>query len=138
MASDLGLYCLFIGFSIINRIQSNLGDSNANFSKPPNFSNLTVSPDHFAFILRKKYCRFSNFDYSKNSVFLIKLSVPIKEIPSKSISKFEVKICQTQLRMITFSFEQETSIVTHPTDFIRDQQKKGLRSRTVKLRYFTV
>ena len=29
------------------RIQSNLGDSNADFSKPPDFSNLTVSPDLF-------------------------------------------------------------------------------------------
>ena len=32
-------------------IQSNLGDSNADFSKPPDFSNLTVSPDLFCYHL---------------------------------------------------------------------------------------
>ena len=31
-------------------VQSNLGDSNAEFLKPPNFSNLTVSPDLLAII----------------------------------------------------------------------------------------
>ena len=32
-------------------IQSNLGDSNADFSKPLDFSNLTVSPDLFRYYL---------------------------------------------------------------------------------------
>ena len=32
-------------------IQSNLGDSNADFSKPPDFSNLTASPDLFSYHL---------------------------------------------------------------------------------------
>ena len=37
--------------SATSNIQSNLGDSNADFSKPPDFSNLTVSPDHFGYHL---------------------------------------------------------------------------------------
>ena len=32
-------------------IQSNLGDSNADFSKPQDFSNLAVSPDLFCYHL---------------------------------------------------------------------------------------
>ena len=32
-------------------VQSNLGDSNADFSKTPDFSNLTVSPDLFCYYL---------------------------------------------------------------------------------------
>ena len=34
---------------LVSPIQSNLGDSNADFSKPPDFSNLTVSPDLFCY-----------------------------------------------------------------------------------------
>ena len=37
--------------SIYFHVQSNLGDSNADFSKPPDFSNLTVSPDLFCYHL---------------------------------------------------------------------------------------
>ena len=32
-------------------VQSDLSDSNADFSKPPDFSNLTVSPDLFCYFL---------------------------------------------------------------------------------------
>ena len=84
---------------ICRNIQSNLGDSNADFSKTTDFSNLTVSPDLFCYHLMLKYYRFFEF---RLSIFRIKSSVPIKEIPIKIISKFEVKICQTQSRMITF------------------------------------
>ena len=34
-----------------NQNMSNLGDSNADFPKPPDFSNLTVSPDLFCYHL---------------------------------------------------------------------------------------
>ena len=39
------------GLGFKNEIQSNLGDSEADFSKPPDFSNLTVSPDLFCYHL---------------------------------------------------------------------------------------
>ena len=39
---------------LIKSVQ-NLGDSNADFSKPPDFSKLTVSPDLFSYYLMKKY-----------------------------------------------------------------------------------
>ena len=68
---------------IYHQIQSNLSDSNADFSKPLDFSNLTVSPILFRYYLCKNITDFSNFDYSKNSIFRIILSVPIKEIPVK-------------------------------------------------------
>ena len=44
-----------------NQNMSNLGDLNADFSKPPDFSNLSVSPDLFCYRLIKKYYRFFEF-----------------------------------------------------------------------------
>ena len=38
-------------FNIKKKIQSNLRDSNADFSKQPDFSNLSVSPDLFCYYL---------------------------------------------------------------------------------------
>ena len=59
-------------------IQWNLGNSNANFSKLPDFSKTTDGPEFFHYNLLQKYHRFTNFNFSKKSIFRTDSSVPSK------------------------------------------------------------
>ena len=63
------------------RLQSNLRDSNADFSKLPDFSNLTVSPDLFCYHLMEKYYRFFEFQLLEKFNFANKIVGPDKKNP---------------------------------------------------------
>ena len=65
-------------------IESNLDNSNADFSKLPDFSKTSDSPEIFLYCLMFIIPDFSNFDFSKNSVFRTILPVQIEEIPIKT------------------------------------------------------
>ena len=61
VASHLGLHCFLR--SVCQNIQWNLGNSNANFSKLPDFSKTTDGPDFFHYNLLQKYHRFFEFQF---------------------------------------------------------------------------
>ena len=72
---------LFVCYCLCDYIQSNLSYPNVGYPKLLGYSKTKDSPDFFFSII---YCNettyYSNFDYSKNSIFRSYSSVPIKEI----------------------------------------------------------
>ena len=63
------------------KLQSNLGYLNVDYPKLLGYSKTTDSPDFFIYCNKTTY--YSNFDYSKKSIFRSDSSVPIKEIAIK-------------------------------------------------------
>ena len=82
-------------------IQWNLGNSNANFSKLPDFSKTTDGPDFFHYNLLQKYHRFFEFQFfEKNQFFEQICRSQSKKFILKSPAKFEIPNCQSRSCMM--------------------------------------
>ena len=83
------------------QIQWNLGNSNANFSKLPDFSKTTDGPDFFRYNFLEKYHRFFEFHFFRKNQFFEQISwSQSKKFLLKSPAKFEIPNCQSRSRMV--------------------------------------
>ena len=96
----MGLWALKITVLVIY-LQWNLGNSNANFSKLPDFSKTNDGPEFFHYNLLQKYHRFFEFQFfEKNQFFEQIRRFQAKKFILKSPAKFEIPNCQSRSRMM--------------------------------------
>ena len=82
-------------------IQWNLGHSNTNSSKLPDFSKTTDGPDFFHYNLLQKYYRFFEISIFRKNQFLEQIRrSQSKKFILKSPAKFEIPNCQSRSRMM--------------------------------------